>query len=67
MGILPPGFRFHPTDVELIMYYLKRKVMGKKFLFEAMAELNVYKYEPWDLAGLLLIMAFLYCFVIWVV
>uniref|UniRef100_A0A165XMC0 NAC domain-containing protein n=1 Tax=Daucus carota subsp. sativus TaxID=79200 RepID=A0A165XMC0_DAUCS len=50
MGILPPGFRFHPTDVELIMYYLKRKVMGKKFLFEAMAELNVYKYEPWDLA-----------------
>ena len=41
--------------------------MGKKFQFEAMVELNVYKYELWDLAGLLLIMAFLYCFVIWVV
>ncbi|KAL8134224.1 hypothetical protein AgCh_009324 [Apium graveolens] len=50
MGILPPGFRFHPTDVELVMYYLKRKVTKKKFQFEAMAELNVYKYEPWDLA-----------------
>lgn len=50
MGFLPPGFRFHPTDVELVMYYLKRKVMKKKFQFEAMAELNVYKYEPWDLA-----------------
>lgn len=58
MGILPPGFRFHPTDVELVMYYLKRKVMKKKFQFEAMAELNVYKYEPWDLAGLLLLLVF---------
>lgn len=57
MGMLPPGFRFHPTDVELIMYYLKKKVMGKKFHFEAMADLNVYKYEPWDLAGLLLVIA----------
>lgn len=37
--------------------------MGKKFLFEAMAELNVYKYEPWDLAGLLLIMAFFVLFI----
>ncbi|CAK9146932.1 unnamed protein product [Ilex paraguariensis] len=46
---LPPGFRFHPTDVELIMYYLKRKVMGKKFHVEAISELNIYKFVPWDL------------------
>ncbi|XP_052196557.1 NAC domain-containing protein 82-like isoform X2 [Diospyros lotus] len=46
---LPPGFRFHPTDVELVMYYLKRKVMGMKLLVDAMAELNIYKYSPWDL------------------
>lgn len=44
---LPPGFRFHPTDVELVMYYLKRKVTGKKV--EAIAELNLYKFSPWDL------------------
>ncbi|PKU76218.1 PTI1-like tyrosine-protein kinase 2 [Dendrobium catenatum] len=25
---LPPGFRFHPTDVELVEYFLKRKVEG---------------------------------------
>ncbi|KAK2980391.1 hypothetical protein RJ640_014564 [Escallonia rubra] len=46
---LPPGFRFHPTDVELVMYYLKRKMMGKKLLFEAISELNIYKFCPWDL------------------
>lgn len=46
---LPPGFRFYPTDVELVKYYLKRKVLGKKLLFEAIAEVNVYKYSPWDL------------------
>ncbi|GER44261.1 NAC domain containing protein 82, partial [Striga asiatica] len=37
---LPPGFRFHPTDEELILYYLKRKIMGKKFQLEAIAECN---------------------------
>ncbi|KAJ0097903.1 hypothetical protein Patl1_27905 [Pistacia atlantica] len=46
---LPPGFRFHPTDVELVMYYLKRKVMGRKFDFDAIAEVDIYKCAPWDL------------------
>ncbi|EOY26521.1 NAC domain containing protein 82 [Theobroma cacao] len=46
---LPPGFRFHPTDVELLQYYLRRKVLGKKFSFEAIAEVDIYKYAPWDL------------------
>ncbi|WCJ34947.1 NAC domain containing protein 82 [Euphorbia peplus] len=46
---LPPGFRFHPTDVELVKYYLKRKVLGKKLHFEAIAELDIYKHAPWDL------------------
>ncbi|XP_015165757.1 NAC domain-containing protein 82-like isoform X1 [Solanum tuberosum] len=49
MARLPPGFRFHPTDVELIMYYLKRKITGKKFHFEVITELNIYKFSPWDL------------------
>lgn len=46
---LPPGFRFHPTDVELVMYYLKRKLMGKKLSYEAISEINIYKFCPWDL------------------
>ncbi|RWR92811.1 NAC domain-containing protein 37-like protein isoform X2 [Cinnamomum micranthum f. kanehirae] len=45
---LPPGFRFHPTDVELVMYYLKKKVMGK-LGFEGISEIELYKFSPWDL------------------
>lgn len=47
---LAPGFRFHPTDEELVIYYLKRKVCGKPFRFNAITEVDVYKSEPWDLA-----------------
>ncbi|KAL8166855.1 hypothetical protein V2J09_008354 [Rumex salicifolius] len=49
---LAPGFRFHPTDEELVSYYLKRKVSGKSFRFDAISEIDVYKSEPWDLPGL---------------
>lgn len=49
---LIPGFRFHPTDVELVKYFLKRKVTGRKFPFDVIAELDIYKYAPWDLPGL---------------
>ncbi|PSR98870.1 NAC domain-containing protein [Actinidia chinensis var. chinensis] len=46
---LAPGFRFHPTDEELVVYYLKRKISGKPFRFDAIAEIDVYKSEPSDL------------------
>ncbi|XP_050206719.1 NAC domain-containing protein 82-like [Mercurialis annua] len=46
---LSPGFRFHPTDVELVKYYLKRKVLGKKFHVKAIAEVDIYRFDPWDL------------------
>ncbi|VAH07650.1 unnamed protein product [Triticum turgidum subsp. durum] len=46
---LPPGFRFHPTDVELVSYYLKRKIMGKKLFVQAISEVELYKFAPWDL------------------
>ncbi|CAA7034867.1 unnamed protein product [Microthlaspi erraticum] len=46
---LAPGFRFHPTDVELVRYYLKRKVLGKKFKTNPIAEVDIYKFEPPDL------------------
>ncbi|GLJ39173.1 hypothetical protein SUGI_0798420 [Cryptomeria japonica] len=46
---LPPGFRFHPTDEELVAYYLKRKVHGHKIELEVIPEVDLYKCEPWDL------------------
>lgn len=48
---LQPGFRFHPTDEELVSYYLKRKVRGQRFSFNAISEIDLYKFEPWDLPG----------------
>ncbi|KAL2249369.1 UNVERIFIED_CONTAM: NAC domain containing protein 50 [Sesamum indicum] len=47
---LAPGFRFHPTDEELVRYYLRRIVCGKPFRFQAVTEIDVYKSEPWELA-----------------
>ncbi|KAK1266853.1 NAC domain-containing protein 78 [Acorus gramineus] len=48
-SLLPPGYRFHPTDVELIRYYLRRKVMHKRILGDAISEVELYKFSPWDL------------------
>ncbi|OIW14138.1 hypothetical protein TanjilG_21278 [Lupinus angustifolius] len=48
---LPPGFRFHPTDEELVAYYLKRKINGHKIDLEIIPEVDLYKCEPWDLPG----------------
>lgn len=49
---LPPGFRFHPTDEELIIYYLKRKINGRQIELEIIPEVDLYKCEPWDLPGI---------------
>ncbi|XP_031503275.1 protein BEARSKIN2-like [Nymphaea colorata] len=46
---VPPGFRFHPTDEELLHYYLKKKVSFQKFDLEVIREVDLNKMEPWDL------------------
>ncbi|RDX82461.1 NAC domain-containing protein 100, partial [Mucuna pruriens] len=48
---LPPGFRFHPTDEELITCYLTRKVSDSGFTSKAIAVVDLNKSEPWDLPG----------------
>ncbi|CAJ1974233.1 unnamed protein product [Sphenostylis stenocarpa] len=49
---LPPGFRFHPTDEELVMHYLCRKCASQPIAVPIIAEIDLYKYDPWDLPGL---------------
>ncbi|XP_040994732.1 NAC domain-containing protein 89-like [Juglans microcarpa x Juglans regia] len=44
-----PGFRFSPTDVELISFYLQKKVEGSDKRVEVISEVDMYGYEPWDL------------------
>ncbi|KAG2677906.1 hypothetical protein I3760_12G118000 [Carya illinoinensis] len=46
---LPPGFRFYPTDEELLVQYLCRKVAGQDFDLEIIAEIDLYKFDPWVL------------------
>lgn len=57
---MPPGFRFHPTDEELVIYYLKRKINGRTIELEIIPEIDLYKCEPWDLPGIFLPSSF-YC------
>ncbi|XP_057765215.1 protein SOMBRERO-like [Salvia miltiorrhiza] len=46
---VPPGFRFHPTDEELLYYYLKKKVSYEPIDFDVIREVDLNKLEPWDL------------------
>lgn len=48
---LPPGFRFHPTDDELVMHYLCRKCASQQIDVPIIKELDLYKHDPWDLPG----------------
>ena len=48
---LPPGFRFHPTDQELIGYYLSRKIEGLEIELEVIPVIDLYKFDPWELPG----------------
>ncbi|KAI4320593.1 hypothetical protein MLD38_034055 [Melastoma candidum] len=47
----PPGFRFHPTDEELVLYYLKRKICRRRLRLNIISELDVYKWDPQELPG----------------
>ncbi|KAJ3682748.1 hypothetical protein LUZ60_012975 [Juncus effusus] len=51
---LPPGFRFHPTDEELVMHYLCRKCASMPIAVPIVAEIDLYKFDPWQLPELAL-------------
>ncbi|XP_044985071.1 transcription factor JUNGBRUNNEN 1-like [Hordeum vulgare subsp. vulgare] len=47
--VVLPGYRFHPTDEELVTFYLRRKVARKSLRIEVIREMDIYKHDPWDL------------------
>jgi hypothetical protein len=49
--LVMPGFRFHPTEEELIEFYLRRKVEGRRFNVDLIADLDLYRFDPWELPG----------------
>ncbi|KAI5006258.1 hypothetical protein ZWY2020_033501 [Hordeum vulgare] len=47
---LPPGFRFQPTDQEIIVCYLKRKVASAaSAVTSIIADVDIYKFDAWEL------------------
>ena len=50
-GQLPPGFRFHPTDEELITCYLASKVFNGGLCGVDIVEVDLNRCDPWELPG----------------
>lgn len=48
---MPPGFRFHPTEEELLHYYLRKKVSYEKIDLDVIRDVDLNKLEPWDIQG----------------
>jgi hypothetical protein len=53
--VMLPGYRFHPTDEELVTFYLRRKVARKALRIEVIREMDIYKHDPWDLPSKILL------------
>lgn len=48
---LPAGFRFHPTDEELVNHYLIKKCASQNISVPIIKEIDLYKFDPWQLPG----------------
>ncbi|VAH98712.1 unnamed protein product [Triticum turgidum subsp. durum] len=48
-SVVPPGFRFHPTEEELLTYYLAKKVASQRIDLDVIPDIDLNKLEPWDI------------------
>nr|GMD27968.1 NAC domain-containing protein 21/22-like [Ipomoea batatas]GME17854.1 NAC domain-containing protein 21/22-like [Ipomoea batatas] len=46
---LPPGFRFYPSDEELICHYLYNKIANQNVSKGTLVEVDLHTCEPWQL------------------
>ncbi|CAN6232508.1 unnamed protein product [Urochloa humidicola] len=46
---LPPGFRFYPSDEELVCHYLLKKVANERIAQGTLVEVDLHAREPWEL------------------
>ncbi|KAI5394885.1 hypothetical protein KIW84_061492 [Lathyrus oleraceus] len=46
---LPPGFRFYPSDEELVLHYLLKKITNENVIKGTLEEIDLHTCEPWQL------------------
>ncbi|XP_062221070.1 NAC domain-containing protein 100-like [Phragmites australis] len=46
---LPPGFKFYPSDEELVCHYLHKKVANERIAQGTLVEVDLHAREPWEL------------------
>ncbi|XP_058737952.1 NAC domain-containing protein 21/22-like [Vicia villosa] len=46
---LPPGFRFYPSDQELVCHYLYKKITNQQILSHSLLDIDLHICEPWQL------------------
>ncbi|KAH7836881.1 hypothetical protein Vadar_006879 [Vaccinium darrowii] len=46
---LPPGFKFYPSDEELVCHYLSKKIANQEVLKGTLVEIDLHQIEPWQL------------------
>ncbi|KAG0540264.1 hypothetical protein BDA96_03G394000 [Sorghum bicolor] len=53
-GGLPPGYRFYPTEEELISFYLRNKLdnLRRDDIERVIPVVDVYSVDPWQLPGI---------------
>jgi hypothetical protein len=52
MMMMPVGFRFQPTDEELVGFYLLNKVRGEDMGWDGIREIDIYgEKAPWEFCG----------------
>ncbi|PSR89852.1 NAC domain-containing protein [Actinidia chinensis var. chinensis] len=53
MDEMPPGYRFYPTEEELVSFYLLNKLQGKREEMDRVIPvLEIFELEPWHLPKL---------------
>jgi hypothetical protein len=59
---LPPGFRFCPSDEELVVHFLHRKAALLPCHPDVIPDLGLYPYDPWQLDGTYSILSLIFPF-----
>lgn len=54
MEDMPPGFRFYPTEEELVSFFLRNKLEGNRedlnhLMNRVIPVVDIYEFNPWDL------------------